>query len=179
MLPINKFSRPGTKRMETEGIVFHWTSVAGQTAEQVEQYFSSLAEQSVDDDIPDRYGSAHAVIGIEGEFIQLIPWAEVAYHAGGQQYQWEWREAYPEYSQNTATGTPNYALIGIELCHPDETGEFTDATLCRAREVARDLMVFYTLGTGNLYRHYDITGKDCPRYWVNNKDKWTEFVESI
>lgn len=146
-----------------------------QDAEIVERFFTRLAEQRRDDDKSDRYGSAHAVIGLHGEVRQLIPYDEIAYHAGGQTYQSYWMDRYPQYCHNKANSTPNHATIGIELCHPTETGEFNHLTEAAAVGLGLALMGQYTLGWPDNYRHYDITGKVCPRFWVHSEEAWQRF----
>ena len=179
MLPVNPFSRPGKLRTDTLGIVWHWTSVPMQDAEAVERYFASLATQSPTDNVPDDYRSSHAVIGLDGTVRQLIPWDEVAYHAGAVSYRLPWMELYPQYSHNVVGKTPNYALIGIELCHPTADGHFTQQTLAAALGLGCTLLNQYTLGYPDIYRHYDITGKICPKYWVQKEDAWHRFTMQI
>lgn len=179
MIPVNPFSRPGKCRPETVGIVWHWTSVPGQEPAEVERFFTSLAAQNENDRKVDRYGSAHAVIGTDGEWRELVPWEEVAYHAGGYSYSSYWADRYPQYTHNQYNSTPNHATIGIELCHPTESGEFTLQTVTTAVELAIMLMGEYTLGWLDHYRHYDITGKECPRWWCNRPDKWERFRKQL
>ena len=31
----------------------------------------------------------------------------------------------------------------------------------------------------DVIRHYDITGKDCPRYFVSQEDAWQTFLEDV
>lgn len=176
MLPINPYSRPGTLRSDTVGIVWHWTSVPGQDWSGVEQYFAGLAKQDPHDPV---YGSAHAVIGLGGDVVQLIPWGEVAYHAGGQTYTGRWAELYPRYAHNRVEMTPNWGTVGIELCHETESGEFSERVLGSAELLGRILMASYTLGWPDHYRHYDITGKECPRWFVRNAQAWEDFRARI
>ena len=81
---VSKFARPGYFRPATDGIVWHWVGNAGQGAEGVRRYFDSLDEQDPGDDERDIFASAHYVVGLEGEIIELIPKDEIAYHCGGR-----------------------------------------------------------------------------------------------
>jgi N-acetylmuramoyl-L-alanine amidase len=35
------------------------------------------------------------------------------------------------------------------------------------------------LDTADVIRHHDITGKDCPRYFVQNEESWQEFLYDV
>jgi N-acetylmuramoyl-L-alanine amidase len=74
---------------------------------------------------------------------------------------------------------PNDCTIRIELCHTNWDGEFTRKTLKAAKELILDLCYRHNLGKDNIYRHYDITGKECPRYFVIHSDQWLDFLESL
>ena len=37
----------------------------------------------------------------------------------------------------------------------------------------------YGLTEEDLLRHYDITGKNCPKYYVQNEDAWESFLEDV
>ena len=30
-----------------------------------------------------------------------------------------------------------------------------------------------------MIRHYDVTGKICPKYYVDHPDKWEEFLQDV
>jgi N-acetylmuramoyl-L-alanine amidase CwlA len=48
-------------------------------------------------------------------------------------------------------------------------------------QLTASLLKKHNLSVNNLYRHYDITGKDCPRMMIREMawDKFKEDVESI
>ena len=60
----------------------------------------------------------------------------------------------------------NRKSIGIEDCHPDWDGKFNDATYNSLVELCADICRRYNLSVNNIIRHYDVTGKECPRYYV-------------
>jgi len=101
--------------------------------------------------------SSHFLIGLEGEVIQCIPLDE-------------W---------SSASNWRNNDTISIEVCHPDETGEFLDATYDALVQLTSWLCDAYNLDTEQIIRHYDITGKDCPRYFVRNEDEWVTFKNNV
>jgi N-acetylmuramoyl-L-alanine amidase len=171
LLTKNQFSRPGAHLKVVKGIVIHWVGNPGASAKANRNYFESLKSQNPDAKNA-RYASAHFIIGIEGEIIHCVPEDEVAYHAGAKNYNSAVLNA-------LNTTYPNNSALGIELCHPDWTGKFERDTLTAARELCASLIVKHQIPFGNLFRHFDVTGKDCPRYFVRNKDAWNDFRENV
>lgn len=147
LLDINEYSRPGTNLPEVKGIVVHYTANPGTTAEQNRGYFQNLK------DTGETYASSHFVIGMEGEIVQCIPCNEIAY----------------------ASNDRNEDTIAIECCIPDETGRFADETYRSLIQLTAWLMGRYDLSTEDVIRHYDVTGKACPKYFVENEGAWTQF----
>jgi N-acetylmuramoyl-L-alanine amidase len=171
-LTINQFSRPGRSLIGVKGIVVHWVANPMTTAEQNRNYFESLKMQNPGGDQKAlRWASAHFVIGLEGEVIQCLLENEIGYHVGANTYTPRALRELSEY--------PNNCTIGIELCHKNWEGEFTKETLQSAKELIRELCERYKLGRENIYRHYDITGKECPLYFVKHGDQWDQFLEFI
>lgn len=185
LLPINKFSRPGYLRQDTIAIVYHWVGAAGQENDATARYFEILAKQDPSDDKPDRYASAHYIIGIDGEILRCIPDDEVAYHVGAKQYTGTAQHQLMGYTGNIMMSgygeprTPNWCAIGIEMNHPDWSGKFTEATLVSAARLGKDLLRKYLLSAHDVFRHYDITGKLCPKWFVEHKTDWLAFIEDI
>jgi N-acetylmuramoyl-L-alanine amidase len=177
LLPINQFSRPGHKRKDTLAIVYHWVGNAGQSQTGVARYFELLSKQDSKDDKPDRYASAHYVIGIEGDIVRCIPDDEIAYHVGAKEYTSTAQHRLRGYTTNN--NTPNWCTIGIEMCHPDWSGVFTTETLQAAIKLGKHLIHTYMLGPHDVYRHYDITGKSCPKWLVEHETAWLMFRDDI
>lgn len=151
LLEINEYSRPGTPLEQVNGIVIHYTANPGTTAAQNRSYFDGLK------DTGETYASSHFIIGIEGEIIQCIPANEIAY----------------------ASKDRNADTISIECCIPDETGKFADATYQSLIELVTWLMGRYELSAEDVIRHYDVTGKACPKYYVENEEEWLQFRQDI
>lgn len=151
-LPENPFSRPGTKLEEVNGVVVHYVGNPGTTAEQNRSFFAGLAQQEegAEDNIA---SSSHFLIGLDGEIIQCIPLDEWAY----------------------CTGERNKDTISIECCHPDEEGKYTDATYQSLLKLVDWLKEEFDLDEEQIIRHYDVTGKECPRYYVQNPEAWDQF----
>lgn len=151
LLPVNPYSRPGTELAEVKGIVVHYTANPGTTAMQNRDYFAGLAETHTTS------ASSHFIIGLEGEIVQCIPCSEIAY----------------------ATKERNADTIAIECCIEDDTGKFNTKTYQSLVELTTWLMGRYELGTDDVIRHYDVTGKNCPKYYVENGSAWRMFKSDL
>jgi N-acetylmuramoyl-L-alanine amidase len=132
-------------------------------------YFENLKDQVPPND--KRFASAHYVIGLQGEIIRCVPDKEVCYHVGADKYTNE--------AIRRLSSCPNNCTIGIELCHPAADGKFTGETLESCRDLVNYLMAAYDLSKNDIWRHYDITGKICPKYFVEHEDAWDAFKASI
>lgn len=101
--------------------------------------------------------SSHFVVGLEGEIIQCIPLNE----------------------RSSASNWRNKDTISIEVCHPTEDGSFTDATYESLVKLTAWLCDHCNLSTDHIIRHYDITGKLCPLYFVENGGAWQWFLKDV
>lgn len=147
-LTVNEYSRPGLPLTATpQYIVIHYTANPGSSAQNNRDYFENLK------DTQQTYASAQFVIGLEGEIIQCVPCDEMAY----------------------CSNSLNEICISIEMCHPDEWGNFNDATYNNCVYLVAHLMNYYHMDMDQLIRHYDVTGKNCPRYFVEHEDRWEVF----
>lgn len=164
LLTKNKYSRVGKPLNKVWGIVVHYVGVNNQKPEDTVAYFESLKTGKLG-----IYASAHYVIGTDGNGIQCIPDDEVAYHCGSKEYKPGIVEKLSQY--------PNYTTIGIEMCHTSKG--FTKETVDTATKLIAQLMNEYNLTINDVYRHYDITGKNCPRFFVENKTEWDEFRKKV
>lgn len=177
-IQVNSFSRPGRIRPETKAIILHWVANPGTSARANRDYFASLAKQTT---APFRYASAQFIVGLEGEVLRVIPEDEVAWHCGSSQLDPVSGQIYTDWAREvigprwaSRWSTPNYATVGIELCHPDASGKFSAETEAAAAELAARLCIQYKLDPlVALGRHFDVVGwKDCPKWWVQNPDLW-------
>ena len=101
--------------------------------------------------------SSHFVIGLRGEIIQCIPLHE----------------------KSSASNHRNKDTISIEVCHPDESGKFTDAAYQSLVKLTAWLCDVCDLDSNDIIRHYDITGKQCPLYFVTHEDVWEQFKKDV
>lgn len=151
LLPVNDYSRPGTPLDAINGIVIHYVGNPGTTAEQNHSYFAGLARSG------ETYASSHFLVGLDGEILQNVPLDEVAY----------------------CSSQRNSDTLSIECCHPDEAGEFTQETYDALVRLTAWLMDYYGLDTSQVIRHYDVTGKECPRYYVQHPEAWEAFLSDL
>ena len=151
---INKFSRPGIKNYGIKGIIMHYTANNGGTARNHKDYFNNLNGV---------YASAHLFVD-DNEAICIIPLDEVAYHANDTvRYNSDGSIYKPLYSQ---IGNANYGAIGVEMCL-DRNGNITEKTFQNTVKAVKELIAKYPNVTRNkIWRHYDVTGKNCPAPWV-------------
>ena len=152
-LTVNQWSRPGTELEKIDGVVIHYVGNPGTTARANRNYFESLSSG-----LENTYASSHFIVGLEGEVVQCIPLTEVAY----------------------ASNTRNGDTVSVEVCHPDETGEFAPVTYDRTVELTAWLCVQFKLDPeSDVIRHYDVTGKECPRYYVEHPEAWDTFRADV
>ena len=147
----NKYSRPGITLKEVTAIVIHYVGNPGTSAENNRSYFEGLKTKET------TYASSHFIIGLEGEIIQCIPLNEVAY----------------------ASNERNIDTISIEVCHEDETGEFNEKTYDSLISLMAYLCDLFQLSSTDMIRHYDVTKKLCPLYYVENEDAWIQLKEEV
>ncbi len=106
---------------------------------------------------PDSSTSAHFIVGLDGEILLLIPPDE----------------------RSCATNKRNIDTLSVEVCHPDETGVFLPETRESLVRLLAHLCVRFDLTEENLIRHYDVTGKMCPLYYVENPLEWEALKEDV
>ena len=151
LLPENPYSRPGIELKQVRGIVIHYVGTPGTSAQNNRNYFADLAQTG------SAYASSHFVIGLEGEVIQCVPLDEISY----------------------CSNSRNNDTIAIECCHPDEGGAFNQATYDALVDLTAYLADYYGLDREEIIRHYDVTGKQCPKYYVDNEDAWLRFKADV
>ena len=140
---------------EIKEIVIHYVANPGTTARQNMAYFDSLKDQTGEKKIS---ASSHFIIGLGGEIVQGIPLYEMAYATSKEK---------------------NVNTVSIECCHPDETGKFNEDTYGSLVQFTAWLCNNLKLTEKDVIRHYDATGKDCPRYFVAHEDQWELFLQDV
>lgn len=132
-------------------IVIHYTGNDGDQAESNGKYFQGA----------NRKASAHYFVD-DNTVVHSVPDNRVAWSVGGSKY-------------NNGGGrlygiAKNANTLNIELCDTNKNGvvKATEATINNALVLTRELMKKYNVPVSNVIRHYDVTGKTCPAYWVND-----------
>lgn len=136
-------------KIKPTALAWHYVGNPNTSAAANRNYFESLKDSH------ETKASSHYIIGLEGEIIQCIPDDEMSY----------------------CTNDANPYTISIECCHPDNTGKFTEATYNSMVWLGKHLMQKY--GIKNNIRHYDVTGKVCPKWFVDNPKEWENFKEDL
>jgi N-acetylmuramoyl-L-alanine amidase len=65
------------------------------------------------------------------------------------------------------------------VCHPDETGLFSEETLESLTRLTAWLRAEFDLESSQVIRHYDVSGKICPKYYVENEDAWLDLLAGV
>lgn len=178
LLPEGSKNRPGTKLRELRGVVIHWTANIhkGADADNNARFFARRED----------FGSAHYCVD-DRQVVICIPETEVAYHVGdkvrpGRHYPVRnimLRDVYDH-----GSSLPNFYTIGIEMCVNEDADwlEVYDNTV----RLAADILYRHGKDISILMRHFDLTGKDCPKMFlpimVEGKEyewNWPLFVNDV
>lgn len=151
LLTVNPYSRPGIELKQVKGIVIHYTANPGTDALQNRDYFEGLKDSHI------TKASSHFIVGLDGTIVQCIPTNEIAYASNGR----------------------NSDTISIECCHEGEDGKFNQKTYDSLVQITAWLAKKYGLKKDDIIRHYDVTGKNCPKYYVEHEDAWEQLKEDI
>ena len=151
LLDVNEYSRPGIPLEQINGIVIHYTANPGSSAMANRNYFQGLKDAHT------TKASSHFSVGLDGEIVQCIPSTEISY----------------------ASNNRNGDTLSIECCHPDETGKFNDSTYQSLVQLTGWLCSRFGLTSQEVIRHYDVTGKICPKYFVDHEDAWEAFRQDV
>ena len=112
--------------------------------------------------------SAHYFVD-DDSITRSVPDDYVAYHCGAYQYK------HPS--------CRNANSIGIEMCDAKRDGKVmaTEKTIQNAAELVYQLCKQYKIPYDHIIRHYDVTGKLCPAYWVKGDGlaKFRRQVEEV
>ena len=139
-------------------IVMHYTANNGDTAKNNCDYYHRVGGLQA---------SAHYFVDEHGA-MQSVREGDTAWHCGARAY---W---HPECRNGNS--------IGIEMCsrkRADGSYYILPETVANAAALAKDIMQRYGIDTEHVLRHYDVTGKICPKYYVENEDAWLSFKQDV
>ena len=154
LIPVNKYNRPG-KKSTPKRICVHYTGDCGASAARLAQFWKNVAAGKFPDK-PNSWTSAQYIVGLDGEVIRCVPDGEIAYAASNQ----------------------NADTIHIEVCYKQKSGAFEEKSVEALGGLVRSLMVKYKIPAAKVVRHYDLTGKYCPAYYVD-ENRWAALHERI
>ena len=146
-------------------IVWHYTANDGDTDEANANYFNGA----------NRNASAHYFVD-DDSITQSVPDNYIAWSVGGNRYS----------NYKTTGGAKLYGIaknantLNIELCDTKKNGKYdvSDKTLANAIALTKDLMKKYNIPIENVIRHFDVTGKSCPAYYVD-ETTWNNVKNKI
>lgn len=159
---------------EVKAIAIHYTEAPGQSARDIRKWFNNEIRGNapnidrIHDLTPDQQGNpyigSHFVVD-DAEILALAPatsytfWHvnDSAYNAANPNY---WNQDKMKFPR----GKGSFYAIGIEHCHADALGKFSEATLKNSHRLVRWLMSLYGFNI-EIGRHYDFSGKCCPLYF--------------
>lgn len=143
-------------------LVYHYTANDGDTDEANAKYFHNNVVKA----------SAHRFVDDDSVTIS-VPDNYVAYHCGGGL---QGRDGHRFYKICTNTNS-----IGIEMCDTIRNGKYEVSAKTRANAIAlgKEIVKKYGIKKENVIRHYDVTGKNCPAYFVKDEEAWKKFRDEI
>lgn len=144
-------------------IVIHYTANDGDTDEGNGNYFANNIVGA----------SAHYFVD-DDSITRSVPDDYIAWAVGGSKYKYTKGGTF--YGKCT-----NANSISIELCDTKKNGvyDFTEATIKNAADLVKLLMKKYNVPVERVIRHYDVTGKVCPKPFVDDEKAWKEFKERL
>lgn len=148
---------------DIQWIVVHYTANDGDSDENNGKYFQRAIVNA----------SSHLFVDNDS-VTQSVPDEFTAWSVGGTKY------------NNTKGGSlygvcTNYNSISVELCDNVKDGVIypTANTIINAIQVVSELMAKYNIPASHVIRHYDVTGKICPAYWVDDAKWEAEFHSKL
>ena len=155
----NRSNYGGRRVQKIEWIVMHYTGNDGDSDEANGRYFQQPLKP---------VASAHYFVD-DDSITRSVPDEFVAYHCGARTYR------HPS--------CRNANSIGVEMCDARRNGAVmaTEKTIANAAELVYQLCRQYDIPYDHIIRHYDVTGKLCPAYWVHGDglQKFRKQVEEV
>lgn len=167
-----RLANSGKRSATPTHIVVHYTGVAEATPEGVLRSWEKRGAQS-----------SHYIIDLNGRVVPALPEYIIAWHVGdGQPVEEYWGAAHAEEWHKTppaASFTGNRCSIGVDVCcmKRDKTSRHatdadwwcTDSTIRSLISLLADICRRNHIPSSRILRHFDATGKLCPRPFVSYK----------
>lgn len=161
-IPCHPENRGGTRPAAAiRYLVYHYTGNDGDTGGGNARYYRDNVVRA----------SAHYFVD-DDSVTRSVEDLEVAWAVGGK----KWSDC-PRTGGGSLYGTvTNANSISIELCDTMRDGRLmaSEATLERGARLGRELMEKYDIPIERVVRHFDVTGKHCPAYFMDPQ-AWAAF----
>lgn len=143
-------------------IVIHYTGNDGDSDESNSKYFKNNIVKA----------SAHYFVD-DDSITHSVPDNYVAFSVGGKKYNNSGGRLY-----GTVT---NSNSISIELCDSVKNGVIypSQKTINNALELTKNLMKKLNVPAHRVIRHWDVNGKSCPAYWIDDSKWKNEFWNKL
>ena len=151
------------KKYDKKWLVVHFTANDGDNATNNGKYFKNNVVKA----------SAHYFVD-DDTVVKSVEEDYVAYAVGGKKLNGTKGAKY----HGVCT---NYNSISIELCDTVKDGKYNVSAKTRANavELAKDIVKRHNIDKDHVIRHYDVTGKMCPKYFVEDEKAWNEFKNEL
>ena len=73
----------------------------------------------------------------------------------------------------------NINSVSVEVCHETAGGKFNTYTYGSLGNLTGWLCMYLDVPPDQVIRHYDVTGKICPKYYVEHEDAWKKFIRDV
>lgn len=150
---------------EIQYLVLHYTGNDGDTAANNAVYFQNNVVKA----------SAHYFVD-DTTVYRSVPELKVAWAVGGKLY-----SDVVETGGGSMYGViTNQNSLSVELCDTKKNGSYqaSEATQKNAAQLCRELMDRYQIPISRVYRHFDVTGKHCPSYFMDEV-AWQTFKSRL
>lgn len=146
-------------------LVIHYTGNDGDRAANNAAYYHDSIVKA----------SAHYFVD-DHEVYCSVPDLTIAWAVGGK----KWADCEKTGGGKLYGAVTNSNSISIELCDTRGDGVYgaSEETLENAAELARMLMEKYSIPLENVVRHFDVTGKHCPAYMMD-EEAWNAFKNRL
>lgn len=165
-VPCHPGNRGGRRKVEQIlYLVYHYTGNDGDRAANNAFYYRDRILET----------SAHYFVDDEHVY-RSVEDTEIAWAVGGS----KWKDC-PRTGGGRLYGVvTNANSISIEMCDVSRDGRLmaSEATLELAAELGRALMEKYHIPVERVVRHFDVTGKHCPAYFMD-ETAWEAFKRRL
>jgi len=156
-IPANPANYGGVRAGRPQYLVLHYTANDGDSDESNGRYFQNALSPAA---------SAHYFVD-DDSVTASVPEDRIAWHCGAYTY------FHPR--------CRNRNSLGIELCDTSRDGRVSASgqTIRNAVWLAAALCRKYGIAPDHILRHYDVTHKRCPAYWVDDPSGFEDFRNRV